>query len=120
VGIVQWVNTDEDIDVVTALSGSGPAYFFYLMELMTENAVEMGLSREVAEKLAIQTCLGAGTLAQESTDSPSQLRENVTSKGGTTHAALQSFNQDELPKTVQNAMKHCAQRAAEMAKEFGD
>ncbi len=120
VGIVQWVNTDEDIDVVTALSGSGPAYFFYLMELMTENAVEMGLSREVAENLAIQNCLGAGTLAQESTDSLSQLRENVTSKGGTTHAALQSFNQDELPKTVQNAMKHCAQRAAEMAKEFGD
>lgn len=120
VGIVQWVNSDEDIDVVTALSGSGPAYFFYLMELMTQSAVEMGLSQEVAEKLAIQTCVGAGTLAQESADSLSQLREKVTSKGGTTHAALQSFNRDELPQTVQNAMKNCAQRAAEMAKEFGD
>ena len=120
VGIVQWVNSDQDIDAVTALSGSGPAYFFYFMELMAQNAVEMGLSQEVAEKLAIQTCLGAGTLAHESADNLSQLRENVTSKGGTTYAALQSFKQDELPKTVQNAMKSCALRAAEMAKEFGD
>lgn len=120
VGIVEWVDSDEAIDVVTAVSGSGPAYFFYFMELMAEAAVDMGLSQETAEKLAIQTCLGAGTLASESSDSLSELREKVTSKGGTTYAALESFRRDDLQQTIRNAMKDCAHRAADMAKEFGD
>lgn len=120
VGIVEWVDSDEAIDVVTAVSGSGPAYFFYFMELMAKAAADMGLPQETAEKLAIQTCLGAGTLASESPDSLGELREKVTSKGGTTYAALESFRRDELQQTVSNAMKDCAQRAAEMAKEFGD
>jgi len=120
VGIVEWVDSDEAIDVVTAVSGSGPAYFFYFMELMAKAAVDMGLPQEVAEKLAIQTCLGAGTLASESPDSLSELRKKVTSKGGTTYAALESFRRDNLQQTIDNAMKNCAHRAAEMAKEFGD
>ena len=119
VGIVEWVDSDEAIDAVTAVSGSGPAYFFYFMELMAQAAADMGLPRETAEKLAVQTCLGAGTLASESSDSLGELREKVTSKGGTTYAALESFRRDDLQQTVNNAMKNCAQRAAEMAKEFG-
>lgn len=120
VGIVQWVDSDSAIDIVTAVSGSGPAYFFYFMELMTKSAVDMGLPQDVAEKLAIQTCLGAGTLASESPDRLGELREKVTSKGGTTYAALESFRQDDLQKTIDNAMRDCAKRAAEMAKEFGE
>jgi pyrroline-5-carboxylate reductase len=120
VGIVQWVDSDGAIDIVTAISGSGPAYFFYFMELMTQSAVDMGLPQDVAEKLAIQTCLGAGTLASESPDRLGELRAKVTSKGGTTHAALESFKRDNLKQTIDNAMRDCARRAAEMAKEFGE
>lgn len=120
VGIVEWVDSDEAINTVTAVSGSGPAYFFYFMELMAKAAADMGLPQEAAEKLAIQTCLGAGTLASESSDSLGELREKVTSRGGTTFAALESFRRDDLQQVVSNAMRDCAQRAAEMAKEFGD
>ena len=120
VGIVHWVETEALLDVVTAISGSGPAYFFLFTELMAEVGVEMGLPRGVAEALSIQTCLGAGQLATESEDSLGTLRENVTSPGGTTHAAISRFQSGGLKSALKNAMRDCADRAREMAREFGD
>lgn len=120
VGIAYWVESEHLIDVVTAVSGSGPAYFFLFTELMTEIAVEMGLSQQVAEALSVQTCLGAGQLADQSTDSLSTLRQKVTSPGGTTEAALNRFQSDNLKQLIRNAMQDCADRAQGMANEFGD
>lgn len=120
VGIAYWVEHENLIDVVTAVSGSGPAYFFLFTELMAEIGVEMGLPQEIAEGLSIQTCVGAGQLASESADSLANLREKVTSPGGTTYAAIQRFQSDDLKSTIRNAMYDCANRAEEMAKEFGD
>ena len=120
VGTAYWVDSEKLIDVVTAVSGSGPAYFFMFMEYMTEIGVEMGLPADISEALAVQTCLGAGALANNSENDLSTLRENVTSKGGTTYAALESFRANDLKKIVAKAMQACADRAAEMAEEFGD
>lgn len=120
IGIAHWVEKEELLNAVTAVSGSGPAYFFLFTELMTEVGIEMGLAPEVAEQLSIQTCLGAGQLASESEDSLSLLREKVTSPGGTTHAAISRFQSDNLKSLVKNAMRDCADRAEQMAKEFGD
>lgn len=120
VGIAYWVDKEELVDVVTAVSGSGPAYFFLFTEFMTEVGTEMGLPKEVAEALSVQTCLGAGQLAQDSDDALSTLRQKVTSPGGTTHAAIERFKSDDLKQLVKNAMQDCANRAQEMAKEFGD
>lgn len=120
VGIAFWVDSEKLINAVTAVSGSGPAYFFLFTELMAEIGVEMGLTEEVSEALSIQTCVGAGMLASESKDSLPVLREKVTSKGGTTYAALERFRKDDLKQLIRNAMTDCADRAEEMAKEFGD
>ncbi len=119
VGIVHWVDSEDLINVVTAVSGSGPAYFFLFTELMSEIATEMGLEPAVAESLAIQTCVGAGLLAQRSEQSLPELRGNVTSEGGTTHAALESFQADDLKTLVRNAMSRCARRAEDMARDYG-
>lgn len=119
-GITVWVDNESQLDAVTALSGSGPAYFFYLIEHMIQSATELGLSQDSAEKLAIQTAVGAATMARDAGNTPAELRQNVTSKGGTTHAAVTTFDQHELPATVKAAMQAAYDRAVELGTEFGD
>lgn len=118
VGMTIWVATEEQLDAVTAVSGSGPAYFFLLMEAMIKSGTQLGLSEEQASALTIQTALGAATLAQQgvaqSTDTPATLREKVTSPGGTTAAALNTMIEAGLPETVQAALKAAKDRAAEL------
>lgn len=101
-------------DAVTATSGSGPAYFFAFVEAMVEGAVALGLAREDATQLTIQTITGAAALLTQSGDSPKTLREKVTSPNGTTAAALASFSQSELAETVAKAMQAAAKRSQEL------
>ena len=114
-----WIDTEEKLDVVTALSGSGPAYLFYFMEAMTTAGVEMGLTREQSHQLTIATFVGAGALAQASNESPKVLRQRVTSKGGTTEAAIASMEDDDLQAQLINAIYAARQRAKELGDEFG-
>lgn len=119
VGMTCWVNTEHELDAITALSGSGPAYFFLLIEAMIDAGKELGLDQEIATRLALQTSLGASRMALESDVDLVELRRRVTSPGGTTERAIQSFEQDGLRKTVATAMRAAADRAAEMAREMG-
>jgi len=119
VGIVQWLQSEALIDPVTAVSGSGPAYFFLFMEAMIDAGIAQGLSRENATELTLQTALGAAKLAQGSDVDVAELRRRVTSPNGTTEQAVLSFEQQGLRETVANAMKACADRSVEMAKELG-
>ena len=114
-----WVTQESDLDVVTALSGSGPAYVFYFLEAMTEAGVQMGLSQEQAYHLAKATFGGATHLARQSSDSPQVLRQRVTSKGGTTYAALTSMAQDLVKEAFVKAMLAAQKRAGELGDEFG-
>lgn len=116
VGITCWLRQEQDIDTVTALSGSGPAYFFLMMEALEKAAVELGLSPDVARQLSIQTALGAGKLAATSDVAPDELRRRVTSPGGTTEQALLSFQRDGFESIVVRAVRAAQQRAAELAK----
>lgn len=118
VGEFVWVENDQAIDAVTALSGSGPAYVFLFLEALIAGAVHQGLSPEQARKLAFATLSGATELAALSPLPLSHLRDNVTSKGGTTAAALDVFNQNGFSELVQKAMDAAQQRAAELAQEF--
>jgi pyrroline-5-carboxylate reductase len=119
-GLSVWVQRESDIDLVTALSGSGPAYFFYLAELMAEAAITQGLDPVVARQLAAQTLAGAGQLvAAESTPDLARMRAEVTSKGGTTEAALNRFGALALDRTVAEAMQAAAARSQELAEQFG-
>ncbi len=118
VGICHWVDEEFKIDVVTALSGSGPAYFFLFMEYMQKAAIELGLSAEVAAKLTEQTALGSAILAQRSTDDIAKLRNNVTSPNGTTEAALTSFNSDQFEGIIKRAVNAANQRSIELSQEF--
>lgn len=119
VGDVVWVNDDQAIDAVTALSGSGPAYVFLFLESLIAGAQSLGLTAEQSRLLALATLSGATQLASQSEESPAVLRERVTSKGGTTAAALDVFNQHQLSSIVHQAMTAAAQRAAELSVEFG-
>jgi pyrroline-5-carboxylate reductase len=114
-----WVKQESDLDVVTALSGSGPAYVLYFLEAMTEAGVQMGLSQDQAYHLAKATFGGATHLARQSTDSPEVLRQRVTSKGGTTYAALTSMADDHVKEAFVKAMLAAQKRAAELGDEFG-
>ncbi|HEU0231005.1 MAG TPA: pyrroline-5-carboxylate reductase [Burkholderiaceae bacterium] len=118
VGEVVWVDSDAMIDAVTALSGSGPAYVFLLLEAMIAAAVSQGLAADQARTLALGTLRGATQLAALSPETPAQLRERVTSKGGTTAAALQVFRQEGFESIVARAMAAARDRAAAMAAEF--
>lgn len=113
IGITERV-TEEQIDAVTAVSGSGPAYFLYLAECLSEAGVSAGLSKEQATRLADQTLYGAGRLLFESEESAAELRERVTSKGGTTFAALESFRAAGLAGIVETAVKAAATRSKEL------
>jgi pyrroline-5-carboxylate reductase len=119
VGEILWVEQEQHIDTVTACSGSSPAYFFLFMEYMQQSAVKMGLSGEEARKLIQQAALGAAEMVRHNNHLElSQLRQQVTSKGGTTHAAIETFKQHNLEQTVDDAMKSAVARAQEMAKQF--
>ncbi|MEO8019639.1 MAG: pyrroline-5-carboxylate reductase [Pseudomonadota bacterium] len=120
VGTTVWVHSEDALDVVTALSGSGPAYFFLLAELMTDAAVSLGLERDSARELAIQTLFGSGTMARDSDGDLARLRAEVTSKGGTTEAALRSFDAANLRGIVAAALSAAADRSREMAQAFGN
>lgn len=114
-----WLAQESQIDAVTALSGSGPAYFFFVVEAMMQAAQTLGLSAEQGRQLALATCAGAAALALQSEDSPTQLREKVTSKGGTTHAAISSLQADGVDAALRRAVLAAAQRARELGEEFG-
>jgi pyrroline-5-carboxylate reductase len=118
-GRTLWVAREEDLDAVTALSGSGPAYVFYFVEAMMQAAVEMGLSAEQGKTLALATFAGATSLALGSPEPPHVLRERVTSKGGTTYAALTSLEADQVKAAFVKALKAAQQRAKELGDEFG-
>jgi pyrroline-5-carboxylate reductase len=119
VGTTVWVSDEDAINVVTALSGSGPAYFFLLAELMTDAAVKLGLDRTSALELTLQTLYGSGKMAREGGDL-ARLRAEVTSKGGTTEAALRSFDAANLRGIVAAAVTAATDRGREMAQAFGD
>ncbi|MGH6647070.1 pyrroline-5-carboxylate reductase [Aquabacterium sp.] len=114
-----WVKQESDLDAVTALSGSGPAYVFYFIEAMVQAASDMGLDAEQGRALALATFAGATTLATQSTETPSVLRERVTSKGGTTHAALSSLEASGVKAAFVSAMRAAQKRAGELGDEFG-
>jgi pyrroline-5-carboxylate reductase len=118
-GALVWLDGEEQLDAVTAISGSGPAYMFYLMEAMTETGVQMGLPREQAYQLAVATFIGAGELARASTEPPEVLRARVTSKGGTTYAAISSMDASDIKGRFGTAMLAAQKRAAELGDEFG-
>ena len=118
-GATLWVAREEDLDAVTAVSGSGPAYVFYIVEAMIQAARELGLSEEQGRTLALATFDGATALAQQSPLHPSGLRAQVTSKGGTTHAAITSLEADAVGAAFVRAVKVAAKRASELGDEFG-
>lgn len=119
-GITVWVKQESHIDTVTALSGSGPAYYFLFMEAMQNAAVEMGLDEKTAHLLTMQTALGAAKMVMESHQDCATLRQKVTSPNGTTEKAIQSFEADGLRQIVRKAMQAAQTRAGELAKELGD
>lgn len=119
VGAIVWLSDETLIDPVTAVSGSGPAYVFYFIEAMQQAAQEMGLSAEQGNELAIATFVGASRLAAQSSDPVSLLRERVTSKGGTTYAALTSMEASGVKDAIVKALKAAAERGRELGEEFG-
>jgi len=119
VGLAVWVEREELLDAVTALSGSGPAYFFLFMEAMEDAAIRLGLDSQTARLLTQQTALGAARLAIEAAESPAELRRKVTSPGGTTERAIASFENAGIRTLVLEAMKAAENRAVEMSKELG-
>ena len=118
-GACMWLAQESQLDAVTALSGSGPAYVFYFMEAMARAGQSMGLSAEQSQQLAIGTFVGASELARASADPPSVLRERVTSKGGTTHAALSALEHDQVAQAFERAMQAACARAKTLGDEFG-
>ena len=114
-----WLHDEAQLDAVTALSGSGPAYVFYFIEAMIEAGIGMGLERAQAHQLAVATFVGASALAQDSSEPPDVLRARVTSKGGTTPAALSCLEEDQVKQHFIRAMQAARQRASEMGAEFG-
>lgn len=118
VGISLWLEQEAQIDAVTAVSGSGPAYFFYLMEAMIDAGENLGLPREVAERLTLFTALGAADMAVHSDVDTTELRRRVSSPNGTTEQAINSFTRDDLPGMVARAMQAAAGRSAELSREL--
>lgn len=119
-GLTIWVDNEAQIDAVTAVSGSGPAYFFYLMESMIRAGKNLGLDEKVATALTLQTALGAAQMAITSSNSPSELRKNVTSPNGTTQAALEVFDRAQVSQNIQAALAAAQKRSQELAQELSD
>jgi len=118
VGIALWVEDEAELDAVTAVSGSGPAYYFLLMEAMEKAALELGLNEKTARLLVQQTALGAAKIALESAESPEQLRKRVTSPGGTTQRAIETFEQGGFTELVIKALHAARDRSIEMSKQM--
>lgn len=119
VGLTVWVADEAQMDAVTALSGSGPAYFFLIMEVMEQAGVKLGLPEETARLLTLQTAFGAAKLALEIEEDPAQLRRNVTSPGGTTEQAILALQDGEIQRIFEQAMQAAHDRARELADELG-
>ena len=119
VGLALWLDEEQQLDAVTAVSGSGPAYFFLLIEAMTAAGEKLGLPHETAAKLTLQTALGAAHMAVASDVDAAELRRRVTSPAGTTEAAIQSFQSEGFETLVQNALNAAARRSAELAEQLG-
>ncbi len=119
VGLVIWVEEEQLINAVTAVSGSGPAYFFLMMESMQQSGEALGLSPEIAQQLVLQTALGAARMAMENDASPAELRQMVTSKGGTTEQAILSFQAANYQKIVSDALQAANDRSISLADELG-
>ncbi|RYZ86551.1 MAG: pyrroline-5-carboxylate reductase, partial [Moraxellaceae bacterium] len=113
--VVQWLEEEALLNSVTAVSGSGPAYFFLIMEAMIDAGVALGLTRECSRELTLQTALGAAILAKQSDVDVSELRRRVTSPNGTTEQAIKSFESDELSSIFERAMRACSNRAVELS-----
>lgn len=119
VGIALWVNDEAELDAVTAVSGSGPAYFFLVMEAMQAAGEALGLSPTVARQLTLQTALGAAQMAVGSDVEPAELRRQVTSPGGTTEQAIASFEQDQLREVFARALTAARDRSISLSEELG-
>lgn len=119
VGVVQWVDDEALINPVTAVSGSGPAYFFLVMEAMIDAGVELGLTHAAATELTLQTALGAAILAKQSSTDVAELRRRVTSPKGTTEQAINSFENDQIRAMFSRAMTACSNRAVELSGLLG-
>lgn len=119
-GLTIWVNSEAQIDAVTAVSGSGPAYFFYMMESMIRAGKNLGLDEKVATALTLQTALGAAQMAITSSNTPAELRKNVTSPNGTTQAALEVFDRAQVSQNIQAALAAAKTRSQELAAELSD
>jgi pyrroline-5-carboxylate reductase len=118
VGITLWVTDEGDLDAVTAVSGSGPAYYFLLMEAMEQAALELGLNETNARLLVQQTALGAAKIALESSESPAELRRRVTSPGGTTQQAIEAFERGGFTELVSKALHAARNRSVELSKQM--
>jgi pyrroline-5-carboxylate reductase len=118
-GAVIWVEDEALLDPVTALSGSGPAYFFLLMEVMTRTGIDMGLDPEAARLLTQETALGAARMALEADAGVAELRQRVTSPGGTTAAAMEVLKSRDVPEAIADAIRAAGTRAAELASQYG-
>ncbi len=117
-GEIVWLESERDLDAVTAVSGSGPAYFFLLVEAMREAGQELGLSTEISAKLAAQTCVGAARMIEKSSEDIAAMRANVTSKGGTTEAAIASLENAGWRPIISSALSAAAHRSAELGDAF--
>ncbi len=118
-GEVVWVAEERLLDPVTAVSGSGPAYVFWFIEQLAASAQKLGLPEDVSRKLALHTVLGAAKLAAASAEPPATLRKNVTSKAGTTEAALRVFDEEQLAQRFARALEAASRRATELGRELG-
>ena len=119
-GLTLWVKSEDQIDVVTAVSGSAPAYFFYMMESMIRAGKNMGLDEKTATALTLQTALGAAQMAITSSNTPAELRKNVTSPNGTTQAALEVFDRAQISQNIQTALAAAQKRSQELAQDLSD
>ena len=117
-GLVMWVDDEEHMHAVTAVSGSAPAYMFYFIESMVDGAVALGLDKEQASALAMQTMLGAAKMAMNSEDTPAELRRKVTSPNGTTQAAVESMQANEIGRQIGEAMQACYDRSQALSEEM--
>ena len=117
-GLTMWVNDEAQMHAVTAVAGSAPAYVFYFIESMIDGAVALGLDKEQASALAMQTVLGAATMARGSQDTPAELRRKVTSPNGTTQAAIESMQSNEVGRQIAEAMQACYNRSQALSEEM--
>lgn len=119
-GLAMWVETEEQMHAVTAVSGSAPAYFFYFIESLIDGAMALGLDRKQASALAMQTAMGAAQMSISSEDTPAELRRKVTSPNGTTQAAVESMQASQVGEHIQQAMKACYERSQAISAEMND